>query len=272
MLASLLTLGVFRRIRARYPLIGAIIYEGPSMLDGAPIVVVATGIGTKSSDNEKTGKMIQTWIMRADIDPLSAIRSDDDSSVCGDCVHRGQSAGKGRSCYVLVFQAPLGVWRAYKRGRYVRADSAQKRAELGRDRMVRCGSYGDPASVPAYVWGDLLSGSEGWTGYTHSPTRGSGPALKGVCMASADTLRGARKLQRSGWRTFRVMTGSEHVSKGETLCPASEEAGQLTSCEKCSLCQGSYRSGAKSVAIHVHGTPGSNARKNIQRRLQMAKA
>ena len=38
---------------------GVILYEGPSMLDGAPIVVIATGIRTGST-NVKTGAMIQT--------------------------------------------------------------------------------------------------------------------------------------------------------------------------------------------------------------------
>ena len=45
-----------------------IIYEGPSLLDGQQIVVIATGIKSKSS-NGKTGGMIQTWILLCDIDP-----------------------------------------------------------------------------------------------------------------------------------------------------------------------------------------------------------
>ena len=47
---------------------GRILYEGPSMLDGAPIVVIATGFAERSG-NDKTGAMIQTWILRADIPP-----------------------------------------------------------------------------------------------------------------------------------------------------------------------------------------------------------
>ena len=44
---------------------GFIMYQGPSMLDGAPIVVIAT----MSTSNVKTGQMVQTWILRADINP-----------------------------------------------------------------------------------------------------------------------------------------------------------------------------------------------------------
>ena len=38
---------------------GRILYEGPSMLDGAPIVVIATGFAERTA-NAKTGSMIQT--------------------------------------------------------------------------------------------------------------------------------------------------------------------------------------------------------------------
>jgi hypothetical protein len=69
----------------------AIIWEGPSMLDGAPIIVIATGLA-QDSQNTKTGNLIQTWIMRADVDPMRAIREGLDASICGDCKHRGARA------------------------------------------------------------------------------------------------------------------------------------------------------------------------------------
>ena len=45
---------------------GAIIYRGPSLLDGKPIVVIAVGLNS-SSKNRKTGNMLQTYILRDDI-------------------------------------------------------------------------------------------------------------------------------------------------------------------------------------------------------------
>ena len=42
------------------PATGYVIYKGPSLLDGAPIVVIAV-IG---SGNTKTGDMVQTYILR----------------------------------------------------------------------------------------------------------------------------------------------------------------------------------------------------------------
>ena len=68
---------------------GAVIYHGPSAIDGGPIVVIATGL-TVGSANSKTGAMIQTHIMRADVDPLTALRTGADVSVCGGCMHRPQ--------------------------------------------------------------------------------------------------------------------------------------------------------------------------------------
>jgi hypothetical protein len=43
-----------------------IIYKGPSRIDGAPIVVLAT----YSNRNSKTGAVVQTYILREDINPL----------------------------------------------------------------------------------------------------------------------------------------------------------------------------------------------------------
>ena len=48
----------------------AIIYEGPSLIDGGPIVVVAI----VSKRNRKTGDMLQTYIQRADVPPVEAAR------------------------------------------------------------------------------------------------------------------------------------------------------------------------------------------------------
>ena len=62
-----------------------IIYQGPSLLDGLPIVAIAT----YSDKNTKTGKVLQTYIMRSDISPLEASKTGQDFSICGDCKFRG---------------------------------------------------------------------------------------------------------------------------------------------------------------------------------------
>lgn len=60
---------------------GVVFYEGPSRIDGAPII----GIATFGTSNEKTGNLVQTWILRSDVHPIDAINSGEDASICGSC-------------------------------------------------------------------------------------------------------------------------------------------------------------------------------------------
>ncbi len=235
---------------------GVILYSGPSLLDGKPIVAIAVGLTHKSS-NTKTGAMVQTYILRSDVSPLDAVRTSEDASICGDCVHRG-TAGKGRTCYVQVGQGPQGVYKAFKRGRYplaVRSDY------LGKGRIVRLGTYGDPAAVPVNVWQWLLTGSTGHTGYTHRWRTATG--LRDYCMASVDSFPQSLEAQALGWRTFRVGLSALDSDLGpvrtrkpgdshEVLCPASAQAGKLLTCSQCLACGGA--DGRKgSVYIPAHG-------------------
>ena len=94
-----------------------IIYDGPSKIDGKPIIVILIA----KSKNVKTGDMAQTYILRKDMNPIESIKTGNDKSICGSCVHKGTSDGttvKGRSCYVTVFQGPFSVYSSYKKGNY----------------------------------------------------------------------------------------------------------------------------------------------------------
>lgn len=217
---------------------GAIIYEGPSDYDGKPIVVIATGFGRKSQ-NRKTGAMIQTWILCAEMNPVDAVMCKADSTICGTCPHRGGT------CYVNVGQAPLAVWNAYKRGTYGKSLSPVEIITLANGRKVRMGAYGDPAAVPSYVWEALATGASGFTGYTHGwKTR---PDLARFCMASVDSPLQAFRAQAVGWRTFRIRHEEADILKGEINCPS-----DILTCEKCMLCAGTSRP-AKNISIPVHG-------------------
>ena len=223
----------------------AIIYNGPSLLDGQPIVVIATF----SKRNKKTGTVLQTYILREDMNPLEASKTGADYSICGDCVMRGapttdpkRKQAMGRRCYVNLGQGVLIVWRAYKRGIY-REGSAR---DMGRGRIVRVGTYGDPAAVPSHVWDELLSECETWTAYTHQK-----PWRPEIAMQSADSYAEARMHWRAGRRTFRVIADLGQLDQThEALCPASKEAGRRVQCTACKLCQGGKL--AKSIAIVEH--------------------
>lgn len=231
----------------------AIIYRGPSLIDGAPIVAIAT----YSSRNSKTGTFVQTYILREDIDPREANKSGADRSICGECPLRGtptadpaRKLAKDRGCYVRIDQGPLLVWKSYQRGVYPVATAEQARA-IGAGRMVRLGTYGDPAAVPRAVWDNLTAQAQGFTGYSHNDPAGD---LRALCMQSADSLDQARAAWRKGIRTFRVVTGLEHIDNAnEVLCPASAEAGRRATCATCKLCAGTTTRSPKSVAIVAHG-------------------
>lgn len=233
---------------------GYILYQGPSNIDGKPIVVIATGFANKSS-NGKTGDMIQTWIIREDIAPNEAIKSGEDESICGQCIHRPArkaeieaTGAKHIRCYVKVWQAPLVVWKAYKRGLYPVASYGDI-AKLCAERMVRFGSYGDPYAAPMALWEAMASKALGWTGYTHQ-WRSAGVAWAKLVMASADSLADMLDAHKKGYRTFRVTAKPFDNVKGvEAICPASKEKGALTDCATCRACMGT--SGKAKVSIQI---------------------
>lgn len=237
---------------------GAILWQGASLIDGAPIVAIAVGLNAKST-NRKTGAMLQTYILRSHVDPVSAVRTGADVSICGDCRHRGPTAdGKGRTCYVNIAQGPLTVYRTFKRKGYPRVSSAPGRVPalpaieaLGEGRTVRLGTYGDPAAVPSEVWIALTRRAAGHTGYTHQWR--TADALRALCMASVDNETEAAIARGMGWRTFRVaLSERPQPMAKESLCPASAEAGKKLTCSQCLACAGAngFRG---SIYIPAHG-------------------
>lgn len=247
--------------------VSSVIYNGPSLIDNQPIIVVAI----ISSKNSKTGNLIQTHILRSDVSPLEASKTGMDASICGDCIHRGtptdnplKKTAKGRTCYVNIGQGPTQVFKAFKAGKYPSATNEQI-TSIGRDRMIRLGTYGDPAAVPDYVWTLLLKDATGWTGYTHQHKAKQSPDYSRM-MYSADTMQDAQNAHNKGYRTFRVIPVKIYIEQGkasmlsnEILCPASKEAGQRVTCLDCRLCTGS-QSKAKSIAIVAHGVARNNVK------------
>ena len=232
---------------------GVILYEGPSLLDGAPIVVIANRITAKST-NEKTGAMVQTFIIRSDIDPVSALKSGDDASVCGGCKHRPAKDG---TCYVRVFQSVQSTFKAFLRGRYARPGIDYDKAILPKlfaGLAFRMGSYGDPADAPFPMWRMCTVNSAVVNGYTHQWQDSRFQAFRLLCMASADNADEMTLAHSMGWRTFRVRASSEPVFKGlEVVCPASAEAAYKTDCASCKACGGLSAKAKVSIVIMAHG-------------------
>jgi len=233
---------------------GVIIYEGPSAIDGKPIVVIANSL--KVTKNRKIGNMIQTWILRSDIHPNDALKSGDDYSICGDCFHRGEYIEEtdtvtNRTCYVNLYQQGVfAIFGAYKRGSYPVCDV--NLMQLFSGRHVRIGSYGDPAAVPIHIWDTITKLCKDYTGYTHM-WRTCNPQYSKYCMASVETIDDYNLANAVGWRTFRVILDEDAgLAQNEIRCPAQTWGKH---CDECNFCNGSV-SNRKNVTVMFHGACG----------------
>jgi hypothetical protein len=236
-----------------------IIYEGPSLIDGNPIVAIITGLDTKSN-NSKTGEMPQVWILRSDIHPTEALRTGQDVSICGNCPHRPTQLGDNalkktsRTCYVNTM-GPNAIYKAYKAGKYSVAN-LDKLANQLEGTHVRLGAYGDPAAVPIEVWDTILKNCKS-TGYTHQ-WRTCDTRYSEYCMASCDTLVDVIEAGHAGYRTFFVQKTEypqalrQVNSTKLAFCPASKEMGKSTTCSKCMACSGTRSKLHSNITICMH--------------------
>jgi hypothetical protein len=218
---------------------GYVIYEGPSFIDGGPIVM----IGTNRSINRKTGNVIQTWILRQDVSPAEAAERELDWSICGNCIHR-----ELKSCYVNLWHGPEGVWRCYQDGKYTQYSRGDFKG-----RVARIGSYGDPAAVPFRTLMDVIADVDGWIGYTHQwqDEDLDIQRLAWFLMASVESNTEYFKAQEWGWRTFRVLRGPEDpIYSGEDMCSNYVSGVQCIDCQRCN---GLFPPRDSNIAIPVHG-------------------
>ena len=227
------------------------IWQGPSRIEGSPLAVLVTAL--RKSNNPKTGDMVQSIILRSDMDPVTAIKTGSDAGPCGACIHRAESYNgktwKRRSCYVQVQQAPLAVYKAWKRGNVPRVTLPELSA-LTRGKMVRLGTYGDPAAVPLAVWDAYTANAVGWTGYTHQASNKRLRDVLKYCQVSADSEADTLAARGAGVGSFRVLAEGQKALPFEMLCPASKEAGKVKQCADCNACTG--YTGAH-VVIGSHG-------------------
>jgi hypothetical protein len=117
------------------------------------------------SDNDKTGAMVQTWILP---DPHAAgiectgsrpakimawLKDTGAKSICGDCPHAWQydesaQEYKKGACYVKEYQSPAAVLRRNIAALIpLRASTFRKLGlSIGAGLDIRAGAYGDPAA------------------------------------------------------------------------------------------------------------------------------
>jgi hypothetical protein len=165
----------------------AIIYAGPSLIDGSEIVVVVTGILGTSSNDKTTGALplAQTYILpRAMLSGITGMNQAEDyrawygnlsagrdAAACGECSKRPStvativaSGATGLDvtdpCYVR--NGPQGAAAAVARGAYpvVPVETVAIWLEVavrsGRIAGLRGGAWGDPAAAPLSVHAPLF--------------------------------------------------------------------------------------------------------------------
>lgn len=219
---------------------GYVLYNGPSALNGKPIVAIAT----MDTTNVKTGNMVQVWILSNEgLKPTEATKQGLDVSVCGGCKHR---QGIGGACYVNLGQAPRAVYEGYQRGIYSHdLDSFYMAIQ---SRKVRLGAYGDPAALPECIVDEIAQQALGVTGYTHQwRSKRFQWALK-YCQASVDSMHEVELLQRIAPKAgyFRVTSG-DTMLQNEIQCLSDTHG---ISCLDCGKCDGK----GQKIVIGVHGS------------------
>ena len=218
---------------------GYVLFEGQSKIDGTNIVAILT----LKTANVKTGQMAQLWILNAELNPVEASKQGKDKSVCGECKLRQSLGG---ACYVNLGQAPLAVYKAFKKGNYPTLSQSEYSVLNGL--KIRFGAYGDPFAMPIEILTKLKAVAQNNTSYTHQWEKAS-DELKKVSMASVDNLKEQREAVTKGWRTFRVATIESEILENEIVCPNVTKG---ISCADCGLCSGAS-SKAKNIVIPVHG-------------------
>jgi hypothetical protein len=245
-----------------------IIYDGPSKLDGGPVVAILTLTSTNKKLVKNKSKLAQVWFLRKDVDPIKASRLGLDKSICGDCAFMGtpnfeKESGQAdnRGCYVLLYMRPNSLFKAIPNLQKI---SIQEASQLVKGLVLRIGAYGDSGCIDSKLLDPLVKVSKKHLGYTHQWKNPKAGCSTAQTMASVESLKDAITAQKAGYRTFRVITDIKQKADNEILCPASDESPAITNCSKCGLCNGSTSKSFKNIAIVAHGAIKKHTIKHIE--------
>ena len=230
------------------------VYKTKNLLNQEVIVQVQIG-----STNSKTGDGAQVWILPYEWIVVGKTAMDNDEASCLDCPHSKRGT---KRCYVRKGMAEMGLkskvnslHTAFVNGRLnvlPIEDLASNEVKNIQGKYVRLGAYGEPVLLGEANIIAITNAASSFTGYTHQWRNPAYQWAAKYLMASVETEGLMNVAHRMNWRTFRVMDKTQSPIKGiEISCPASKEAGNLTTCNACGLCKGTT-SKAKSISIILH--------------------
>lgn len=196
----------------------------------------------KPSSNEKTGEMIQTYL----IDKESINEPKVFGAKCSDCPIKTE-------CYVN--KDKLSVRSALKR-LIAGENTSYKWSTIGemlprlKGRSLRWGTYGDPSAIPLSDLKRICSVLKSWTGYTHY-FHEIDQGYSAYLMASCESVALELLAQSLGYRTYRVLLDEDdtlEILDDSIQCPNYTRG--LT-CLECGLCNGQATK-AKSIYVYQH--------------------
>ena len=208
--------------------------------------------------NSKTGKGVMISILPKQGLDLNTVRSEG-SAACGDCPHSKKSGTrKTGTCYVYKrpggSQGALGgIQNGFNRSNNVSllqfVRSVSTLAEL--TGFIRVGEFGDPAAdkETSEVIADILKGLDSEVvraAYTHQWSKKKAESLKGLVMASCETVEETNKAIKAGWSVFQVVDRKADIVG--IHCPSQKSKGVIN-CDKCGQCNGQ---GNKVIQINLH--------------------
>ena len=211
------------------------------------VILVITNL-IKPSTNDKTGDMVQTWLLDRDLLTAPKVFG----AKCTSCP-------MVQECYVSentmghksVRKATLKALGLIEGNTSYQVTTLEQVLPLLRGRKLRLGAYGDPSALPIEDLRALVSASDGHTGYTHF-YKEVDPAYAEFLMASVEDLASEMLAQSLGYRTYRVLRKGEsdhEVTDRSILCLESSKGIQ---CADCLVCSGTSKPNAKHVYIYEH--------------------
>jgi|LakMenEpi03Aug12_release.lakeMendotaPanAssembly.Ray.scaffolds.fasta_scaffold529283_2 hypothetical protein len=179
-----------------------------------------------------------------------------DGAVCFDCPFSVSNGAKLTACYTHKRNQYSGFLSSIRSVRTkltwdeipeLNAEIVSDILRLSKGLYIRFGTYGEPTLIPVDLVSALCLSAANWTGYTHQWA--FRPEFSPFFMASCHSEGQAKYAESKGWRSF---VAAKQAISGMVNCPASNEAGFKSTCNKCGLCSGTSGKGKKHVYILEH--------------------